>query len=422
VILYVLVSLTISGCFTLSGDITPPPENSQSTTIPATQQPRPTSTPSEVQPTTESEMEMIGEGMVSVEVLDQTGGALLDEGLLVQLEGFDQFELVYQATEDVDNTGQVLFSDVPMELGYIYFASISYGGAIYRSELVEINQETSSEALFIQVFETTTDNSGLIIDRVHVLLELLQPDLVNVVEIYIISNLSDKTVVAISPGEPSVIFPLPEGAESIGFEDGVVGGRYLLTSDGFGDTVSIPPGAGVYQVLVNYTLPYEGNKIDFKQEMDLPVGAVVVMIPAGSLEIKNSTLNDNGVQNISGGAVQVYSGSSLGAGQTLEFQLTGKFAPAFGQLEEAGQETISLALVLAVFGGLLLLIGIILFFKTRVGQNTNFTSEDDGEDHDHLMDSIIALEDLYKNGEITKEVFDKKNRELKNQLRDIVRK
>ena len=329
--------------------------------------------------------------------------------------------MVYQDTQIAEDTNQILFSNVPLEPGLIYFASVNHGGAIYRSELVETTEETSSLTLFVQVFDTTMDQSGLIIDRVHVLLEVLQPDFLNVVEIYIISNMGDKTVVATAPGEPSVSFPLPKGAGSIEFDDGALGGRYLLTSDGFGDTVSIPPGPSVYQVLVYYTLPYNGNKIDFKQDMTFPVGAVVVMIPAGNLKVKNTSFTDMGVQDIPGGAVQVYSGSAIGAGQSLEFRLSGK-PPGFNEeliSEDRGSQTLVIGLGIA--GALLLLIGTIIFFRTRQ-QGEEDQPDADQDDHDLILDSIIALEDLFKNGEITEEAYQSKRKELKAQLNNLVKK
>ena len=130
----------------------------------------------------------------------------------------------------------------------------------------------------------------LSIDRIHVLLDFLEPDQVHIGEIYILSNFGAATVVAETAGLPTVSFPLPEGALSIEFENGILGERYLKTEDGFGDTVSIPPGSGVYQVLVYYTLPYQRNKLDYSHLVPYSVGAVVVMTPVNQVMVKGNTL------------------------------------------------------------------------------------------------------------------------------------
>ena len=416
----ILFSFLTSGCLTLANDITPPPGNAQTTTSPATQIPRSSSTPEEPQPTQAVIITEPGEGEVVIDIIDQTGGNLLEQGLDVSLEGYDQFELAYHDFLEADNSGQVIFTQVPLQPGRVFFASISYGGAIYRSELVEITEESSSLRLPVQIFETTSDRSNLLIERLHLLVEFLQPDLANVVEIYIISNLGDATIVAESPGQPSVEFPLPSGAVDISFDDGAIGQRYLLTENGFGDTLSIPPGMGVYQVLVYYTLPYSKNKLDFKQQMSYPVSAVVVMTPAGDISIKDSTLEDMGVQYVTGGAVQVYSGASIPKNQNLEFRLSGKPATAAAQAEPSSQPSQTLLIGLGVFGGLLFLAGIFLYLRNR--RSAESTAEDsipEGNRED-ILDSIIALEDLFNSGEISEKAYKKKRQDLKEQLSNLV--
>lgn len=416
----VLLSLLLSGCIGLSDDITPPPGNIQPASSQATEIPSPTSTQAEPQPTQAIIITELGEGEVSIEIIDQTGGRLLEGGLEVSLEGYDQVELAYHDSQPVDISGQVLFTQVPLEPGRVFFASISYGGAVYRSDLVEIGEETSSLYLPVQVYETTTDGSALFIERLHLVMEFMQPDLVNVVEIYIISNLGDATIVAGSPGEPSVEFPLPAEAGSISFEDGSIGQRYLLTENGFGDTLSIPPGAGVYQVLVFYTLPYTRNKLDFKQEMAYPVGAVVVMTPAGNVSIKNSDLEDLGVQYVAGGAVQVYSGPPILRNQSLDFQISGKPDTAAVQPEPPVTSSQTLLIVLGAIGGSLLLGGIVLFIRNRRHyESIEDVGPPEGK-REEILDSIIALEDLFKNGEISKKVYKNKRQELKDQLSKLV--
>jgi hypothetical protein len=226
--------------------------------------------------------------------------------------------------------------------------------------------------------------------------------------------------VAESPGKPSVEFPLPAEAGSISFDDGSIGQRYLLTEDGFGDTMSIPPGSGVYQVLVYYTLPYTRNKLDFKQEMAYPVGAVVVMTPAGNVTLKNSTLEDLGVQYVTGGAVQVYSGASIPRNQSLDFRISGKPDTAAAQSEPLKTPSQTLLIVLGVIGGALFLGGIALYLRNRRRFET--IEEVGGLEgkQEEILDSIIALEDLFQKGEISKKVYKNKRQELKDQLSDLV--
>jgi hypothetical protein len=53
-----------------------------------------------------------------------------------------------------------------------------------------------------------------------------------------------------------ITFQLPDGASNLMVKGGSLGGRFVSTSDGFGDTQGIPPGTGT-QILFSYDLPYD---------------------------------------------------------------------------------------------------------------------------------------------------------------------
>lgn len=411
--LTVFFSLVLGGCLTLAEDVTPPPGEPQSTmpaaaataTIPAEPDSQTENTPA---PTVSA-----GAGSVVVEVQDQTGGVLLDSGLEISLEGYDQFEQVFQDILTVPADGKVTFQEVPFEPGRVFFASVPYGGAIYRSEVVQVDQETSLN-LQLQIFETTTDPIGLQIDRLHVLVEFPQPGMAQVTEIFILSNLGDKTIVSGGPDVPSAEFPLPENAGSVQFEDGALGQRFLLTDTGFGDTVSIPPGSGVYQVLVYYNLPYQGRRLDFEQVMNYPLNAAVVMLPAGSATLAGSNLEDLGVQSLPEAEVQLYSSQPIQRGETLEFQLKESSRDGAGVF--SGNQV--LIVVAGLLGILMIGTGIFLFFRNK----KRFSEippepEQESPSQEEILDSILALEDLFKQGEISQKSFESKRAELKDQLR-----
>jgi hypothetical protein len=425
--LVILVSLILTSCLSLAEDITPPPDVTlvqiQAETSPTLQ---PTGdAPSS--PESEGENEAVS-GLVSVIVVDQTDGLLFEEDPEIILEGYDQFEPAFEASLPVPVDGLVEFSDIPFPEGRVYFASIPYGGAVYRSQIVMVEGDTAGLELQVEIYKTTTDQSGLVIDRLHVLMDFNQPGLVDIVEIFIISNFGDATIVPASAGEISVEFPLPSGAMGIGFEDGALGQRYLKTDQGFGDTVSIPPGSGIYPVSVYYSLPYENDKFDFVQRLNYPVGAVVVMLPAGEIILQGIGLEDHGVQSIPSGEVQVFSASSIEADETLEFSVSGKLAvevpatenPAVPAPLPDGAKLSDVIVYGAGALGVILVIGGVLLMIRRRQQDDPLREEDIlGESADDIMDSIIALDDLYANGDINEKDYQEKRKELKEKLKSI---
>jgi len=424
VLCILVISLLLSGCLSLSDDVTPPPEVVK--TNPVANTPiLPTTAPTQEGPLpNEATPEETTPGVVSVEVSDHTGGTLLDQGLEVSLEAYDNFGQVFLETLPLPSTGIIDFNDVPFLGGRVYLASLKYGGAVYRSAITQLAPDTSELALKMLIFDTTTDDSGLNIDRIHVLVDFPEPDLLQIVEIFIFSNNGEEAVVAGSPDQPAVFFPLPEGAAAIEFDDGVLGQRYLKTQDGFGDTVSIPPGSGVYQVLVYYTLPYQGNELDFSQTMNYPVGAVVVMTPLNQVKVRGNFLEDLGVQNTASGSFQVYGGAGLGRGEELQFQLSENPDPTLVQEETSPVQIQGYLIGLIALGAVMILAGGWLFFRNRrlsgeeheLEGDQNERDKDRDQMLDHILDQIIALENLYNSGEISEKAFLKKRQELKNKL------
>jgi len=421
------LSLLLSSCLTLANDITPPPGAVQTKLVsgtPVLPTLAPTSAQSSSPETTAEEIKIddVISGVVYVEVLDHTEGALLALGLDVHLEAYDHFEQVYEKILTIPPDGVIKFTDVPFLAGQVYFASISYGGAMYRSEITELTPGASELVLQLQIFDTTTDDSGLSIDRIHVLFDFLEPDQVHIGEIYILSNFGTATVVAETAGLPTVSFPLPEGALSIEFENGILGERYLKTEDGFGDTVSIPPGSGVYQVLVYYTLPYQRNKLDYSHLVPYSVGDVVVMTPVNQVVVKGNTLEDIGIQSIPDGAVHIYAGGSIAAGEKLQFQISGNPETAITHDDPLPSQVPGYLFILAALGAGMILAGIWLFLRNRKLNEDELEGDqkESEEDREQILDQIIALEDLYNSGDINEKDFQKKRKELKRILADLV--
>ena len=397
-------------------DITPPPEGNKADGVVDTPVPIQPAAPTSPPPTLSLEAEGIEGEVIVVDVVDQTGGLLLDMELEVQLDGYDQFEQVYQDTQTLTAESRLVFDSVPFQAGRVFFASISHGGAIYRSDMFEAGDETTSMQMTVDIFETTTSDENILVERIHILTDFPSSHQLQIVEIFIVSNLGDTTFVSDNPGEPTLSFPLPVGAGSISFDDGALGERYVKTEDGFGDTVSIPPGSGVYQTLVYYTLPIQGSEYEFSQVMNYPVRAVIIMTPEGEAVVEGANLEDMGVQAIADGSVQIYSATSIPRGEILQFEVTVGSTDVVVQPDAPVLLSQWIIIAAGVLGGALLLTGTWLFIRQRNQNLEGDEFEGASGEREEILDSIIALEDLYKEGEITKKAYLKKRQELKDQL------
>ena len=189
-----------------------------------------------------------GFGRVDGQVISASGGEIPAD-LTVTLNGFDQMQQAYSAQAQVEPDGVFAFDEVAMPQGRAFLASMEFEGVAYSSDIAVVDPENMSLVLMVPYYETTTDTSLLSIDRLHLLFEYIEPETLRVVEMYIISNPGDRTVMAAEDGQPVITFALPDGATNLQFEDGTVGERYVETPNGFGDLAVVRPGAGQHQVI-----------------------------------------------------------------------------------------------------------------------------------------------------------------------------
>ena len=365
-------------------------------------------------------------GTVSGQVVNSSGEEV-PAGVNITLHGFDNMQETVILSTTVQTDGSFIFEGVDMPEGRAYIASMEYAGTIYGSDIAMVEPGTGSLELVVPIFETTMDTSVLSVDRLHIFFEYQEPDTLRVVELYIISNLSDRTLVAESEGEPVVTFDLPEGVQNLQFEEGTLGGRFMETASGFGDTAVIRPGMGQHQVVFAYDLAYQ-RKLDISHPVNLPVNAVVILVPEDGLNVKSDQLQDAGARDVQGMSYHMYTSERLNSGEMLSVSISGRPSNSGGLGLTSGSSS-SLVIGLVVFGVTLIVAGVWLYRRNQVmiendvdeayvESDAAMLEESMPEDPEALMDAIIALDDIYKEGELPEQAYRERREALKEKLRD----
>lgn len=359
-------------------------------------------------------------GMITGKVVNGSGGELPAD-LSLTLHGFDGMQIVHTDTATPQADGSYQFEGVEMAPDRKFLVSAEYGQATYISNMATVSEGTGNISLDVTVFDTTSDLSSLSVERLHIFFEFTEEDVVQVVQLFIFSNEGNKTIVPFQEGGPVVDFALPEGAMNLQFQDGVLGERYLRTPTGFADTVAVRPGTGEYQVLFAFDMPYK-RKLDLVQPLNHPVDAAAVMLPEDGVKIRSDILSDEGSRAVQGRTLRLYSASDLKAGSMLELTLTGGIGSGFSLISDSNT---NLVVGLGSFGLVLIVAGVWLFYrnqgKTRQ-QDDEIEDEQEQYAHDDaesLIDAIIALDDLYSEGELPEEPYRKRRAELKERLKEI---
>lgn len=362
-------------------------------------------------------------------VVTNGSNGLASAGLTVTLEGFDDMQRVVTETVETGSDGTFAFEGVDMPAGRAFRTTVEYGGTTYASGFGVIEQEMTELELPLEVYESTTDASGLSGDRLHLFFDFVDENTLRVIQLFVLSNPSGKTIVPPAEGEPTLTFALPAGATNLEFQSGVLGGRFMETTvegqPGFGDRAPIPPGQSSYQVLFAFEMPYD-RKLDLAQPLTVPVNAVVILAPEGAINVRADGLQDGGVQDVEGVAYHMYNLAGLERGDTLSLTVTGR--PSSGSPALSLGDNSSLIIGLAAFGVVLIGAGVWLFVRNRETNGVEAELDELSVAQENvanggaeaIMDAILALDDLYEAGELPEEAYQQRRTELKARLKEAL--
>ncbi len=368
---------------------------------------------------------------ITGKVTNGTPGGKLPAGLKVKLEGFKGMQSAFDQTAEVTADGAYRFEDVPFETDYVYFAQVDANGLVYNSDILHGTDITGAEAsLPLQIFEKASNPDVLQVDRMHVFFDFSKPGLVQVVNLYVISNPTDRVVVAEPKEKPIIEFFVPQGASNLQFQDGQIGdGRYVQTENGFGDTQAVIPGSGQYQVLYAYDMAYD-RKLDIPFKAPLPVEAATVMVPPVGVKLKSDQLTSAGKRDVQGMSFEMYqSTGSFKKGDTLTVNLSGDANTTTTGTGAVATNALDPLLVgIGVFGLALVGAGVWLYLQRKAVKpavvdgaelEDEFTGEK-GESSDTILDAILALDDLHASGKLPPAAYQERRAELKTRLANVL--
>lgn len=362
-------------------------------------------------------------GTIFVEVANGGGGDL-PIGAAVVLHGYDGMEETFTETTILPENGFAVFEEIPMPVGRVYLATTEYDGIAYGSNIIQIGEEAVEGVLGITVFDSTTDTSVLTIERVHIFFEFVAPDMVQVIELLLLANNSAQTVTS-EDGEPVVVFELPVGATNLEVQESMQ--LQLLPAGNILGIGDVRPSAEPFDITFAFLMPYEKKKVDLTLPMPLDTTAAIIIAPEDGVKLRSEQLQDGGSRDFQGVPYRTYNSANLEAGESLQFSLSGtpKFTSSQGAASTSNTTT-NLIIGIGAFGVVLIATGVYLLNRNRKAEvdfddDVDDTADNEGcESPDDVMDAIIALDDLYKAGDIPDAAYQKRRAELKAMLKEMV--
>lgn len=408
------------GSAPLGGEATPVQD--EPTAAPASD-----STPGAESASTVESIENASEGTGFVQVLVAHGAdGEIPAGAEVLLYGYENMQEAYNQRAELTEDGFVFFEDVPMNDGWVYLATVEYDGVVYGSNLAQVTADSTETVLDITVYDVSNDSSLLTIDRMHIFFEFIAEDTIQVIQLLLLSNPSGQTISAADPEQPLLVFELPEGATNLNVQESMRL-RYSAVEGGLG-IGTVRPSAEPYEITFAFDLPYEKAKLDLTLPIPLDTGAALVIAPQDGVKVRGDQLTDTGARDLQGVAYTTYTAENLNAGETLSMTVSGLPDASTEWLTTSGAgSNMNLVIGLSAFGLTFVLVGLYLWQRNRNAADDDGYDEDaelsEGtavESADELIDSIIALDDLYKSGELGEDAYRRRRAELKERLKEIV--
>ena len=369
-------------------------------------------------------------GNITGKVTNGSGGGI-PGGLNVTLVGLDKdktgsYQKVLEQQAPVNQDGSYNFAGVQVSLNRAFLIIASYGNVEYQSDPVIVKDSTANYSIPITIYDTTNDFKELTVDQVHIKFDYSSQSVLQVSELYIVTNPGKQVLVVSSTGTTIPFLQTPVGASNVQYQLAQGSAQLLNATDGF----ALLPGTDKqYGFQVSFNMPY-GRSLKYEQLFNLPVSSLTVFIPQG-MRLMGEQLTAAGSQTIQSQTYLMYQSNKMAAGSSLSLTLSGKLGASTGF--KFDRQTIVL-IGAGIVGILLIGVGIYLYLRDRArllkeeqadqeeqdGQDGQVEKDALGEDRDNIMDAMIALDDQYKAGEIPKEAYEARRMELKERLKGIL--
>jgi len=172
-----------------------------------------------------------------------------------------------------------------------------------------------------------------------------------------------------------------------------------------------------------YSLPYD-KKVDLSHELTFNTGTVQVISPFG-VDIKGDQLSAAEPRDVQGMSYDIYTTGSISAGSEFSISISGQ--PSDGT--DSGLDTRQSLLIGAGGLGLVLIVaGAWLYWRDRRRGDDDDDDYEDEDDYseassdtaDDIMDAIIALDDQFRSGALSEDLYRSRRADLKARLKKLL--
>ena len=375
------------------------------------------------------------EGVIVGQVQNATTGQSTGDVEVVLRRWQTESELPPLAVQaDID--GRFRFEGLDTQGHAFYRVEVTYDGVPFPSEFVSFEPGTSQMSLPVNIFETTTNDEDIRVERFHFIIIGDQPGFLSVLELYQFSNLGDRAYVGTSGAggwRETVRIALPAGAQELVLQNGVLGVDFLETDAGLVATSPVIPGQETFEVAFLYVMPYSGASLDLDRPLHYETISVNALLMDVGAKLESIALESTGERTAQGQNFLQYTGQNLGAGEALpirlydldkiEFAGTTELPDRPSVMPSTGLSQMTLLWLMLGLGGLAVVFVLVYpSLRLRFAGVAPASEGDLTKERQRLLLTLVRLDEAYEAGNLNERVYRRTRARHKAELADLLRR
>ncbi len=374
------------------------------------------------------------EGVILGQVQNATTGQPVGD-VEVRLRRWQGDTELAPLTVQTDADGNFRFEGLDTQGHAFYRPEVVYGGVSFPGDFVNFEPDVTELSLSLNVYETTTSDEDITVERFHFIVLGDQPGFFSILELYQFSNQGDRAYVGTVNEEglrETVRIALPSGAQNLFLQGGTLGVDFLETEDGLVATSPVVPGKETLEAAFFYAVPYSGKTLSLDRPLYYDTALVNGLLLDLGAKLESDVLAFDGERSAQGQTYLQYTGQNLKAGETLSIRLNDldkiEFASSSGSsgdsavLPSAGLKQTTLLWIVLGLGAIATAFGLAYpSLRSRLRGETLVGESDLTQERQRLLLTLARLDQAYEAGDLNETVYRRARARRKAELREIMR-
>jgi mono/diheme cytochrome c family protein len=375
------------------------------------------------------------EGVIAGQVKNATTGQPLGN-VEVKLRRWQGEAELPPLTVQADADGSFRFEGLDTTSHAFYRAEVVYNGVSFPGDFVNFDPDTTQLSLPLNVYETTTSDEAISVERLHFIVLGDQPGFFSVLELYQFSNSGDRAYVGSvdeNGSRETVRMALPAGAHNLFLQMGTLGVDFLETDEGLVATSPIVPGKETFEAAFVYVVPYSGATLSLDRPLYYDTASVNGLVLNVGAKLESDVLTFGGERTAQGQTFLQYTAQDLKPGQVLPISLYDLDKIQFASTSDASasstvmpstglKQTTLLWVVLGLGVAAIAFTVSYPSLRLRRGGETSAGESDLAQERQRLLLSLARLDQAYEDGELNEAVYRRARALRKAELAEVWRR